>query len=335
MMTRSVFRLFALLVGLCAGAGAAQAEQIITLRPSTSINGSMIRLSDVFSGVPEAIDRDIARAPQPGKSVTYDVRILSNLSDQYRLDWHPESVADKAVLTRASVEISSDMIRDAIVAKLTAPGAENRLDGRVEIAFDGQPPELNLPADRGPDFALKNFSFDPLQKRFRSDVVAQTGRAPLMIVVSGRATVWREIPVLAKHIDVGVSIGKNDIDYLSLPDTRLQADTVTDASALIGQSLRHETQPGQPLRNRDITPPRLVTRGDLVTLKVETPLMLVTAQGRALIDGVKGETIRVINTQSNRMIEGVVEAPGIIRIQTNAQRLTQADATRSKEGATP
>lgn len=307
-----------------------QADTLVTLKPATSVRSNMIRLGDVFSGVPEAIDRDIARAPQPGGSVTYDIRILSNLADQYRLDWHPESMGDKVVLTRASIEITDEMIRDAVVAQLTAPGAENRLQGRVEINFDGQAPHLFLPAERGPDFKLTNFNFDPLQRRFRTNVVAQTGKAPLMIVASGRVTVWRDIPVLAKMVEAGVAINKSDVDFMTLPDTRLQPDTVTDAGQIIGQSLRHDAQPNQPLRLRDITPPRLISRGQIVTLKVQTPLMLVTSQGKALQDGVKGETVRVVNTQSNRTIEGEVEAAGIVRVRTSAQRLAQAESARAE-----
>ena len=62
--------------------------------------------------------------------------------------------------------------------------------------------------------------------------------------------------------------------------------------------------------------PRLVTRGSIVTMKIETPSLTVTAQGRALQDGKLGDTVRVTNTQSNRMIEGTVESDGTVKVAT-------------------
>jgi flagella basal body P-ring formation protein FlgA len=68
----------------------------------------------------------------------------------------------------------------------------------------------------------------------------------------------------------------------------------------------------------------LVVRGSLVMMKIQTSLMTVTAQGKAQQDGAMGETIRVLNTQSNRVVEGVVTAPGVIDIHM-AQRMTVAE----------
>jgi flagella basal body P-ring formation protein FlgA len=51
-------------------------------------------------------------------------------------------------------------------------------------------------------------------------------------------------------------------------------------------------------------------------MKIETPLMSLSAQGKALQDGTQGETVRVMNTQSNRMVEGIVDGPGSVVIRT-------------------
>jgi flagella basal body P-ring formation protein FlgA len=42
--------------------------------------------------------------------------------------------------------------------------------------------------------------------------------------------------------------------------------------------------------------------------------MTLTAQGRASEDGAKGDTIRVLNMQSKKMIEGVVVGPDRVRV---------------------
>jgi flagellar basal body P-ring formation protein FlgA len=71
---------------------------------------------------------------------------------------------------------------------------------------------------------------------------------------------------------------------------------------------------GTVLRNRDIRGARLVTKGALITIAVETPIMTITAQGRAMADGAMGETIQVINTQSNRTVDAVVVASGKVSV---------------------
>jgi flagella basal body P-ring formation protein FlgA len=51
---------------------------------------------------------------------------------------------------------------------------------------------------------------------------------------------------------------------------------------------------------------------------LESPGLLLTAKGQALEDGAKGETIRIMNTQSNRTIEAVVTAAGTARVSTSS-----------------
>jgi flagella basal body P-ring formation protein FlgA len=59
-------------------------------------------------------------------------------------------------------------------------------------------------------------------------------------------------------------------------------------------------------------------------MRIETPNILITAQGKAQQDGAEGETVRVINTQSNRLVEGIVVAPGVVEIRI-AQKVALAE----------
>ncbi len=307
------------LIALATMLGIARAEEIIVLKPASEVNSPSVKLSDVFSGVPVALDRAIATAPAPGKSVTYDVNVLKKLAVNNRLDWQPESLADRAVITRAATKISQDMIESAVLDKLKS----EKLNGKIEIMFDNKALEINLPADRAPKFTLNNFDFDALNKRFRSELVAETGATPLVLPVTGRVVVKRDVPMLARRLERGMTIGESDIAWITVATDKLTNDVITDPSQLIGRELRHDLASGQPISARAIIPARLVTRGSLVTMKIQTPYMTVTAQGRALQDGAVGDVVRVTNTQSNRTVEGTVEGAGVIRIHT-AQRLASA-----------
>jgi flagella basal body P-ring formation protein FlgA len=67
------------------------------------------------------------------------------------------------------------------------------------------------------------------------------------------------------------------------------------------------------LLNRDFTAPILVRRGAIVTIRLETPNMSLTARGKALENGSAGDVIRVVNLQSNKTIQVEVTAENDVR----------------------
>jgi len=56
-----------------------------------------------------------------------------------------------------------------------------------------------------------------------------------------------------------------------------------------------------------------VRRGESVTLIYEAPGMSLTMRARALEDGAVGQSVRLVNTSSNRTIDAVVTGPGAAR----------------------
>jgi flagella basal body P-ring formation protein FlgA len=307
-----LYRTFLPLAALLLLAMPAEAATSVTLKHNVQIDRPAIRLGDVFDGLPKDRDRDIAVAPAPGKSVTYDFRVLTKLAEDHRLSWQPQSTGEKTVLTRASTQITASMIEAAVKSKIKegAAGADDQL----EIMFDNRNIDVALPANREPVFELVNFSYDAAQHRFRAELVAQTGGSPINQPVAGRVVIKKNVPVLTQRLPAGTTIGKSDLSWIAINEEHLGIDVITSVDALIGQELRHDHTEGELLRQRDVIAPRLVTRGSLVTMRIETPAMLITTQGRALQDGAKGDVVRVTNIQSNRIVEGTVEATGVVRV---------------------
>lgn len=298
---------FVLFSGAVLSAGAAEAA--ITLKSQSEIKGAAVRLSDVFNGLPAGSDCDIAQAPAPGKSVIYDNRVLDYLAKEYKLNWRPESLDDHVVINSGSVKIATDDIRAAIAKKLKDQG----IKGDIDVEFDNHALDVNLPASYSPDFTLNNFDYDSSGRHFHADFVAEGDRGLFTLPLAGRIVIRHKVPVLAHQLEAGTTVGEADIDWVPIEEDRLNG-LVTDAHQLVGRELRHDVEAGEPLHANDVMPPRLVTRGSLVTMRIETPFMLVTAQGKSLQDGVQGDVVRVINTQSDRMVEGVVDGPSSVRI---------------------
>ena len=289
--------------------GFAKPAHAVSLKTESEVNGPAVRLSDVFDGISADLDRDIARAPAPGKSVTYDAIVLSRVAQMYSLDWKPQSVSDHTTIIAAAHKVTADDIRPAVVAKLK----DQDIKGDIEVTFDNRSLEINLPANRDPNFSLNNFGYDTINHRFHADLVAETDYGPTSMPLSGRVTVEHRIPVLVKRLEAGSIISEADLDWTTVSDDHMEGVLAAN-DQLIGRELRRDTDGNIPLRDRDVMPPRLVVRGSLVTMKIETPMMSVTAQGKALQDGKLGDVVRVTNTQSNRVIEGTVAGPGIVSI---------------------
>ena len=298
------------------------ADTVVMLKPDFETTKPTVRLSDLFSGVPAAIDRDIAQAPPLCKDATYDEPVLNKLAETYRLDWQAPNGKKLVIVTSACARITSDMIRDAVLTRMKEDGQAKRQN--IEITLDSRTLEIALPANASTDFKLENFAYDPVNKHFRTSLVAETARGPSVTAIAGRAIIKRNVPVLVKRLEGGTTLGAADLDWIQVPDERVGADVVTEPTQLIGRELRRDTPEGEILRARDIMPARLVQRGALVTMKIETPFISITSQGKAQQDGAEGDTVRVLNTQSNRMVEGLVVAPGVVEIRTT-QKIAAAE----------
>lgn len=314
---------FLLALILALSATAALADAPVILRAATEVDRPAIRLSDVFDNLPSGKDQDIAVAPAPGKSVTYDLRVLTTLAQTHSLDWKPQGMTDQIVLTRAATHVTPEMIEGLIKQKVKL--AEVGKFSSIEITFDSKNVGLMLAANEAPNFDLGNFSYDAQLRRFRTDVVAQTAHGRVQQSVSGRVIIKREVPVLARRLPSGTVVSASDLAWISVNDERINEGVITSADQIVGRELRHDHGEGDLIRSRDVVAQRLVLRGNMVTMKVEAGALLITAQGRAMQDGAKGDVVRVMNLQSNRLIEGIVESSGIVRIGGGPQKLALAE----------
>jgi len=119
-----------------------------------------------------------------------------------------------------------------------------------------------------------------------------------------------EVPVLARRVERGELLSAADFE--TRPGSPAGALTPAQAS---GREAARVLMAGNPVRAGDVVPPRLVRRGEPVTIAWRQGGLVITAAGRALSAGGKGELVRVVATATNRTLDGVVEGSGAVRIQ--------------------
>lgn len=304
--------IFVLLVAPVAGAATTGATGPVLLKTKVIIDESVVRLGDIFDGLSEQAEIAVARAPAPGKRVEVGARWLTAVAQAYGLPWRPSSRLDTTVIERASLVIDTRRIEDATLAALAQRGVK----GNVTLLLDNPTLRLHLPSDADSTIAITGLSHDPQTGRFKAYVTAPAEGTPIArATVTGRAVAMTEVPVLRRRIEPGEIIRHEDIDWLRVRTDHLARNALVDVESLLGKSPRRPIRAGEPVLSGELRKPIVVPKNSLITIRLETARMALTAQGRSLESGAKGDVIRVINTKSNKVISANVIDSGTVLVR--------------------
>lgn len=298
---------------LAAAPAGATTESLVTLRPVAVVEDSVVRLADLFDGIadPALAQTPVARAPEPGVSIEVGARWLYAVAGAHALPWQPRSSYERITLTRASRDIPAE----AIVAALRDALAEQGLTGEMDLALDNPDPRLTLPADSAGGLRIARLTLDPGSGRFVAHAVAPaSGEPQARLAITGRALALTEVPVLRSGLKPGEVIRERDITWISVAANRLTRTTVVDSAALVGMTPRRPIRAQDVIRTTDLQTPVMVAKNTLVTIRLRTDRMQLTVQGRALENGAEGDAVRVMNTQSNTVVTGVVVNRGAVEV---------------------
>lgn len=90
---------------------------------------------------------------------------------------------------------------------------------------------------------------------------------------------------------------------------------ISDAVTLQGHRLKRALPAGTPLTVDVLAPDVLVRRGQKVTLVAGSGSIEIRAEGVAITEGGAADRVRVQNTNSLKIVEGVVESAGTVRVR--------------------
>lgn len=304
-----MIRLAAFLLALAA----APALGAVTARDRVSVEQDTIMLGDVFDGVPaDKAAIPVMKSPAPGQRTMLDTSVLSTLSQAHGLGWAPTG-ATRTVVERTGQEVP----RDAVIAALTAALAKQGMPAGAELSLDNDRQQFVLPAGSRATVSVSQVRYDPAQGRFQAmvsmpanDPNAESQR------VSGRVAQMVEIPVLGRTVIAGETIRERDLDVQRIPATQVTRAIMTDSARIVGRTARRTLVSGQPLKAADLNVTHLVAKNAMVNVRVVSGTLNLVMQGKALDDGAEGDQVRVVNTRSNRTVQGVVTGPNLVTVQT-------------------
>ncbi len=283
----------------------------VMMKSHVVVDAPVVLLSDLFDGTGAQGATAIARAPAPGKRVEVGARWLAAVAKAYGLAWQPTSRLDRVVVERTSQVIDARRIETEMLDALTRQG----VTGRLSLVLDQPGLRLDLPSDAEPTLSIANLSHDPANGRFTALIVAPATGTPLAKAsISGRVVAMTEIPVLRRRVEPGEVIRTEDIEWSDSRADRLGRNVIIDPENLVGMSPRRPIRPGDAVLASELRAPVVVAKNSLITIRLETARMSLSAQGRALEPGSSGDVIRVMNTKSNKIINAAVIDSGTVRV---------------------
>lgn len=296
-----------------AKAAAPTDAQPVALQRSVVVEDRIVRLGDLFANAGDKADTVVAYAPLPGKRAIFDAQWLYRVARAYGLEWRPLSIHEQAVVTRDSTVIGREEISARILEALVDRGA----DPDMTVSFSNSLLRIYVAGNAPATIAVEDAAYDPRSRRFTAIVVAPADDpAAQRIRITGRLYKMTEVPVLAERIGKDTVITEDHIRWIKMRSRLVQRDIILDAADLIGKTPRRGVRAGIPVRATEVRRPLLVTKGSLVTMVFNTPFMHLTALGRALDEGAQGQTIRIANMQSNKVVAAVVTGTNKVKVQT-------------------
>ncbi len=294
--------------GVFLGARAAMAA---SLKNISVVKSDVIKINDLFDGVTHNAEYVIGPAPQPGQDMVLNARTLYRIAISLDLPWRPTTSGESITVRREATVVPFEDIESTIHDKLSS-----EVSGNFTMSLNNGKPEIILPGEMANTVEVDSFSYNAQRNVFHVSVVAPSKENPLKkLNLVGSVERSVEIPVLRNPLRNGDIISKNDLDWINVPEKKLQHNTVMRESDLVGMTPRRISHANKALLSNELEQPQLVDRGENVLITFKNGPLVLTTKGKALQSGAKGDIIRVTNLNSHRTVNASVTSENQVVVQ--------------------
>jgi len=290
---------------LCFGSTSIAAEipsNEISIRTSIIVDAEYLTLHDFFGVADERALKRVAHSPKPGRTMTFDAKWLYRVARAYKINWRPINFNTRVIVERASQQIRRDEIENAIIAHLRKKGMEDKFEITLRRLN-----RIHVATNQFASVAVEHLTYEEDSGRFIANLAAPANSPSAeRFRVNGRVHKLKIIPTINKRLRRGHPINKNDIEWTNFRASKIGKNIILEEEDLIGMAAKRVIREKTPIRYSELQKPILIKKGGLVTINLTTPVMHLTAQGKALQEGSKGDTIPIKNVQSKQTIEASV-----------------------------
>ena len=140
------------------------------------------------------------------------------------------------------------------------------------------------------------------------------GPKPWSVYIRAQIKLFKKVLVLTESVARGQIITTNMVSLKKKDVSTLRQGYITSINEAIDHEAKRHLTAGTIITPRHFSIRKLIKRGQRVTIQAKTSGLNIKMTGHALMDGIAGQRIRVRNDNSQRIVEGVVTAQGIVQV---------------------
>ncbi|AEQ51875.1 flagellar basal body P-ring formation chaperone FlgA [Pelagibacterium halotolerans] len=296
-------------------AATAQAEPV--LRGDVTVNAAIVTVGDLFDGAGLMAETAVFRAPAPGTSGILSLEDIAAAVRAAGIETFEPSGFNRIRVARTGVEIGQDLLSDLIAADLRAKGILNT-DMDMDIALDAPLPGL-IAADTDNPASLTILRYMPGSSTFSARFQVSGLDRPLDI--SGQIQLLIAAPHLKRTLPQGTILGPDDIEMRMIPLAYAESTGLVTLEEIMGMALQRQSRQGVMLKPSDIAAPEVVSRNEQVTVIFQQGALTLTTTGKALNAASLSQPVSVLNTMTNKVLQGVATQNGTVTVSSGPQQL--------------
>ncbi len=134
------------------------------------------------------------------------------------------------------------------------------------------------------------------------------------IYVSARINVYGPVLVARQPLARGAVIREGDLDLVERNLASLPYGYYAGSEPVAGMLAKRTIAAATVITPQMVQAPKLIRRGERVTLIAETGALKIRAVGKALSDGSSGDLVQVQAEGSKRVVDGIVVSQGVVKV---------------------
>ncbi|GMQ89056.1 MAG: flagellar basal body P-ring formation chaperone FlgA [Gammaproteobacteria bacterium] len=134
------------------------------------------------------------------------------------------------------------------------------------------------------------------------------------IYVAARVDIFGPVLVARQPLTRGATVQESDLETVEHNLSTLPYGYYTDSQSIVGQLAKRTITSATVLTPHMLQTPKLVKRGQRVTLIAETGPLKIRSSGKAMSDGKFGDLVQVKSDGSRRVVDGIVISAGVIKV---------------------
>ncbi len=283
-----------------------------THKPEINIVGEFVYIQDIFTETAPN-PRPVLQAPVLGKSYNLTTDYLDKIAKQYSVKWQPITQYESSKITRKSDVISADELSILMEKEILK---EQLINGEAKLKLKligGYENGLNIEFGTKSLIRPTGISYNkPLKTATLTLSSFQTNGESYKIMAKVELT--KEALVPSQRINAGDIITNAMMTKIYLPESEFVGNFTSEMNEIIGKEARRSLNANRPINPSDLKEPQIIKAKQAITIVVQTPQMQLTAKGRAIEGGSKGDVIKVENIQSGKIIQATIVGTGIAMV---------------------